>query len=172
MCLSRSLHCLQMLCFPGFRTHANTQNLPHAHAYFSWQTPNCQIVPALPSYSPPPPRPGREIKKTWGKFFLLTFGVFLLRVGASLFTMGKRQFSHENPERLGPYRIGNTATLKIAPKTSKIQKNMIFGTFGVFFPYFACGGVFLFCKGPSFWQHENCNGPGRTKMPRVVSHYA
>ena len=54
-------HCLQMLCLPGFGTHANTQNLPdfrafpasiHKHSpqstYFSWQTLNCQIVPALP----------------------------------------------------------------------------------------------------------------------------
>ena len=26
-------HCLQMLCLPGFGTHANTQNLPHFHAF-------------------------------------------------------------------------------------------------------------------------------------------
>ena len=25
-------HCLQMLCLPGFRTHANTQNRPHFRA--------------------------------------------------------------------------------------------------------------------------------------------
>ena len=60
-------HCLQMLCLPGFGTHANTQNLPHfrafpasiqehspRNAYFSWQTQNCQIVPVMPSYIPPP----------------------------------------------------------------------------------------------------------------------
>ena len=61
-------HCLQMLCLPGFGTHANAQNLPHfrafllisrstlpRNAYFSWQTRNCQSVPVLPSYTPPPP---------------------------------------------------------------------------------------------------------------------
>ena len=26
-------HCLQMLCLPGFGTHANTQNLPHFRAF-------------------------------------------------------------------------------------------------------------------------------------------
>ena len=26
-------HCLQMLCLPGFRTHANTQNLLHCRAF-------------------------------------------------------------------------------------------------------------------------------------------
>ena len=59
-------HCLQMLCLPGFSTHANTQNLPYFRAFpadiwehsppkflFSRQTLNCQIVPALPSYTPP-----------------------------------------------------------------------------------------------------------------------
>ena len=63
-------HCLQMLCLPGFGTHANTQNLPHFRAFpasiqehsppkcrFSWQALNCQIVPGLPSYNPPLPIP-------------------------------------------------------------------------------------------------------------------
>ena len=63
-------HCLQMLCLPGFGTHANTQNLPHFCAFpasiqehsppkclFSLQTLNCQIAPVLPSYSTPPPLP-------------------------------------------------------------------------------------------------------------------
>ena len=62
-------HCLQMLCLPGFGTHANIQNLPHFRAFpasiqehsppkclFSWQTLNCQIVPVLHSYNPPPSR--------------------------------------------------------------------------------------------------------------------
>ena len=26
-------HCLQMLCLPGFGTHANTHNLPHFRAF-------------------------------------------------------------------------------------------------------------------------------------------
>ena len=28
-------HCLQMLCLPGFGTHANTQNLPHFRAFLA-----------------------------------------------------------------------------------------------------------------------------------------
>ena len=65
--LALGRHCLQMLCLPGFGTHANTQNLPHffvlsllvfgstlsRNAYFSRQTQNCQIVPVLPSYMLP-----------------------------------------------------------------------------------------------------------------------
>ena len=57
-------HCLQMLCLPGFGTHASTHNLPHFRAFpasirelshpkclFSWQTRDCQIVPVLPSHA-------------------------------------------------------------------------------------------------------------------------
>ena len=58
--------CLQMLCLPGFGTHANTQNLPDFRAFpasiqehcppkclFFTAMLNCQIVPALPSYRGP-----------------------------------------------------------------------------------------------------------------------
>ena len=38
-------------------------------------------------------------------------------------------------------------------KYIKNAKNAIFGIFGVILPYFACGGVFVFCRGPSF-SHE------------------
>ena len=74
-------HCLQMLCLPGFGTHANTQNLPHffmfslpvfrstlpRNAYFSWRTPNCQIVPVLPSYTPPLQYENRSCAAVFGK---------------------------------------------------------------------------------------------------------
>ena len=59
-------HCLQMLCFPGFWTHANTQNLPHFRALPAsireLSPPKCllfmankktrdgQIFPGLPVY--------------------------------------------------------------------------------------------------------------------------
>ena len=47
---------------------------------------------------------------------------------------------------LAPYRVGNHSNPQNrAKKHEKYQKNTIFGIFGVFLPYFACGGVFLFC---------------------------
>ena len=43
-------HCLQMLCLPGFGTHANTQNLPHFRAFpaIIWEhsPPKCRFFKA------------------------------------------------------------------------------------------------------------------------------
>ena len=52
------------------------------------------------------------------------------------------------------YRIGKHSNPQNRPKIRKkdTQKKWIFGIFGVFFSYFACGAVFLFCRGPSFSQ--------------------
>ena len=36
-------HCLQMLCLPGFGTHANTQNLPHFHAFLASIQEQCPL---------------------------------------------------------------------------------------------------------------------------------
>ena len=58
---------------------------------------------------------------------------------------------------LAPYRIGKHSNPEIAQKyrSKRLTKNMIFGIFGVFLPYFACGGVLLFCsRGPSFSQSD------------------
>ena len=56
-------------------------------------------------------------------------------------------------ERLGLLQDRKTQQPSKQPKnTSKILKNTIFGIFDVFLPYFACGSVFLFCRGPSFSQ--------------------
>ena len=54
---------------------------------------------------------------------------------------------------LAPHRIGKHSNPQNRPKIhQKYSKNTIFSIFGIFFPYFACGGVFLFCRGPSFSQ--------------------
>ena len=41
---------------------------------------------------------------------------------------------------------GNTAALKIGQKYTKNTKSRIWGTFGVFLPYFASGAIFLFSR--------------------------
>ena len=56
-------HCLQMLCLPGFRTHANTQNLPHFRAFPASaqerSAPKCLFfkpnakLPNRPGFCPP-----------------------------------------------------------------------------------------------------------------------
>ena len=91
-----------MLYLPAFETHANTQNLPHFRAFpasiqehsppkclFLWQTLNCQIVPVLPSYTPPPhpdkpPLPSHPRGLDFGPFRLrlAPFGSVWLRLGA------------------------------------------------------------------------------------------
>ena len=68
-------HCLQMLCLRGVwdaRKHPESatpfvlsllvfRSTVPRNAYFLWQTLNCQIVPVLPSYTPPhPPLPLSE----------------------------------------------------------------------------------------------------------------
>ena len=51
------------------------------------------------------------------------------------------------------YRIGKHSNPQNSPKIhQKYSKNTVFGIFGVFLPYFGCGGV---CRGPSFSQGEN-----------------
>ena len=54
---------------------------------------------------------------------------------------------------LAPCRIGKHSNPQNSPKKhQKYSNNTIFGIFGVFLSYFARGGVFLFCRGPSFLQ--------------------
>ena len=54
-------------------------------------------------------------------------------------------------KRLAPYRIGKHSNAQNRAKIDqKYTKNMIFCIFGVFLPYFACGAVVIFCRGPSF----------------------
>ena len=53
---------------------------------------------------------------------------------------------------LAPYRIGKHSNPQNREKIRQTySKNTIFGIFCVFLPYFACGGVFLFCTGPSLF---------------------
>ena len=50
----------------------------------------------------------------------------------------------------------------------------VFGVFGVFLPYLACGGVSLFCRGPSFSQlsllHEECPDKILQRNHKMGSH--
>ena len=57
--LALGRHCLQMLCFPGFGTHANTHNVPHFRAFpaSNWEhsPPKCLF---FKSNAELPNRPG------------------------------------------------------------------------------------------------------------------
>ena len=67
---------------------------------------------------------------------------------------------------LAPYRIGNHSNPQNSPKIhQKYSKNTIFGISGVFLPYVACGGVFLFCRGPSFSQDKGCHSHMQNGSP-------
>ena len=65
---------------------------------------------------------------------------------------------HTSPWSLEPGRaIVNIHMQSISaqgktPLTKNTPNNTIFGTFGAFLPYFACGGIFLLCRWPGFSQ--------------------
>ena len=73
-------------------------------------------------------------------------------------SISQPRFSAEQSfgKRLAPYRVGKHSN---PPIRAKIHQNYIgnrtFCIFGVFFPYFACGAVFLFSRGPSFSQTKH-----------------
>ena len=58
-------HCLQMLCLPGFGTHANTQNLPHFRAFPA----------SIWEHSPPKPFVFKANSYTWALVHRITVGL-------------------------------------------------------------------------------------------------
>ena len=85
----------------------------------------------------------------WNVFIFL----FLLRVISCCVQVETEELGPLLGKDLAPYRIGKHSNPQNSPKIhQKYSKNTIFGILGVFLSYFACGGVFLFCRGPSFSQ--------------------